>query len=245
VIDRGSVRAVVSIAPTPAAELPSEVAEEDAPQNSMRGIITVAADKLREIRDGEDETPAEGVATSPAKGQKKAKGQPTEDSDDELPPKKQRRRPGWVAVIVAMLAGGPTYTELREIFKDAFGVDEAVAEAKEIGALDGRITEQAKQIAELRGKIASNTAGDIEGAYHRALEFRHFDSQLEALGSNISRLMDSLSIPLSERSSLTKTPPEISERHDRDIKLYRDALTKAERDAIKRAVAEGDTVTGP
>ena len=57
--------------------------------------------------------------------------------------------------------------------------------------------------------------------------------------------MDTQSIPLSERSSLTKTPSEISDRHDKDIKRYRDALTKVERDAIERAVAEDDTVTGP
>ena len=236
---------MVSIAPGHG-EGPEDQVDEDAPQNTMRGIITVAADKLREIRDGDgdDETPAEGVATPPAKG-RKAKGQPTADSDDEPPKKKKRRPPGWGWVIGGILAGGPTYTELREVFKDAFGVDEAVAEAKALGVLEGRLDDQAEQLNELRGKIASNTAGDIEAAYHRALEFRHFDDQLVALGHNIDRLMDTQSIPLSERSSLAKTPSEISERHEREIKLYRDALTKAERKAIERAVAEDDTVTGP
>jgi len=236
---------VVSIAPAP--DEPAD-AEEDAPHASRQGIITTAegllataADAARSLR-GDDETPAEGVEAPPAKGQKKGKAQ--QKAGDE-PPKKKRKRPGWAAVIVAMLAGGPTYTELREVFKDAFGMDEAVAEAKELGALEGRIDEQASQITELRGKIASNTAGDIEAAYHSALEFRHFDRQLGALGRNINRLMDSQSIPLSERSSLAETPSEIAERHDREIERYRRAQEKATKLAIERAVAEDDTVTGP
>ncbi len=231
---------MVSIAPGPEDGI-EDVAEEDAPQNSMRGIITVAAGKLRELRDGEDETPADGVDAPPAKGQQKAKGGPK-------PPKK-RRRPGWAAVIVGILAGGPTYTELREVFKDAFGMDEAVAEAKAeakaLGVLEGRLDDQEEQLGELRSKLAANTAGDIEDDYNGALEFRHLDRQLGALGRNIDRLMDAESIPGSERTALIETPLEIAERHNREIERYRRAREKAEKQAIERAVEEDDTVTGP
>jgi hypothetical protein len=230
VIDRGSARALVSIAPTQ--DVQPDATEEDAPHSSRHGIITTAADVARKFRG--DETPAEGVEAPAAGGKPKAEK-----------PKPKPRRPGWGAVIVAMLAGGPTYTELREIFKDAFGKDEAIAEAKELGALEGRIDAQAEQITELRVKIASNTAGDIEAAYNGALEFRHFDGQLGALGRNINRLMDEEQIPASERSALTETPFEIVERHDQEIQLYRAARAKADRQAIERAVAEDDTVTGP
>lgn len=202
---------------------------EDAPSVTRQGIITTAAAAARKVRDG-DETPADGVAAAGTGGKQ--------------PPPKKRRRPGWAGVIAAMLAGGPVWTETRQLIDEVLGKDEAVAAAAEMGELKGRLDEQSTSLHELHGKVAANEAGDLEASFNGALEFRHLDKQITSLGKNIDRLLDAEQIPPADRTALPETPTEIRERHDHEIRAYREARAKADREALERSLAEGDTV-GP
>jgi hypothetical protein len=205
--------------------------DEDAPRNpsSRTGLITAAAAAARKFRNDADETPADGVAAN------------TDAAKKEKPPKK-RRRPGWLAVILGVLTAGPGWTELKEFLDGAFGDDDTVS-AAELGELRGRLDEQSRTLHELSGKLAANEAGDLEANFNGALEFRHLDRQIGALGKNIEQLLDAENIPVAARATLIETPLEIDDRHDREIRAYRQARAKADREALKRSLAENDSDT--
>ncbi len=207
---------------------------------ARQGLITTTADAARSLRDGDD-TPSEGTEAEALAD--RAADIIERNRPGGKPPKK-RRRPGWAGVIAAMLAAGPGWTEVRGVIDEVTGKDDAVAAAAELGELKGRLDEQSRALRDLHGKVAANEAGDLEAASNGALEFRHLDKQILQLGKNIDQLMVAAQIPEAARTALLETPIEIVERHDAEIREYRDARAKAEREALERSLAAGDTV-GP
>lgn len=230
VVDRGSSRMRLATGAQPQV---SPTDTEDAPRTASprQGLITTTAAAARSLRDGgEEETPADGVDADAS------------DPEPARPRKaKKRRRPSWAGVILAMMAGGPAWTEIRDLIDDFRGHDEAVSAASEIGELRGRLDEQSKGLRELHAKVTANEAGDLEASFNGALEFRHLDEQIMTLGRNIDRLLDAEDVPPSDRAKLLDTPVEITERHDQEIQAFRAAQRKADRAALERSLVSKDT----
>jgi hypothetical protein len=221
----GSHRALEQ-APEPVAD---DEAEDAPPVPSPRqGLITTAAAAARKVRDAED-TPADGVAAPQAARSMAGK-------------KPKRRQPGWIAFVVGMLTVGPGWEELDDLIDEVRGKDEAVATAAELGELRGRLDEQSKTLAKaMEGaerKLAANSAGDLEASFNGALEYRHLDTNIAKLGRNIDRLLDAADIPEAERTVLAETPVEIEDRHTAEIRSYREAQRKADREALERSLAK-------
>jgi hypothetical protein len=209
----------------------TERASDDDVPEPRPGVITAMADAARSVVGSViDETPAEGVAAQPA---------------SRLPPKSpRRRRPGWAAVVGAVLAGGPVWDVVEERFLDDEIAAHDVTAAAELGELRGRLDEQSKQIRDIGLRLSANAAADLEASFNGALEFRHLDGKITDLGSNIDRLLAASGVPDKERTELAETPAEITDRHDTQIREYRAAQKKAEREALERSLATSDTV-GP
>jgi hypothetical protein len=204
--------------------------EEDAPESSRRGLITGMAAKARDIRDAvSDETPPEGVP------------RPRTSTSRKDPTARKQKRPGWAAFIIGILSAGPGWGEFEKRVLDG-AINRA--DAIELGELRGRLDEQSKQIRDMGLRLTANTAADLEASFNGALEFRHLDSQISALGRNIDLLMTAQGVPAANRSTLAETPVEITDRHDAQIREWRLAKAKAEREALERSIAAGDTV-GP
>lgn len=227
-------RGVADPTPTPVTDIPTakmrlertageEPPEEDNPV-PRPGMITTASQVARQVRDTvTDETPAEGT---------KVRRKPAGSGE---PPK--RRRPGWVGLLAVVLTMGPGWTEVRKLL-------EAADSAGEMGELRGVQAEQGRQIRDLNLKISANTAADLEGSFNGALEFRHLDKNITALSRNIDRLLVAMGVPEADRARLAETPTEITDRHDAQIRQYREAKARAEREALERSIATSDTV-GP
>jgi hypothetical protein len=209
--------------------------EADAPESSRPGLITTVSAAARTLRDAAvDDTPAEGVERQ------------RQTSGAEKPPK--RKRPTWTALLLTALASGPGWGEARRYIEDVTTKDEAaaedVAEASAIGQLQGRLDEQSKTIETLTTKISANTASDLEARSNGALEFRHLDGQISISHQGIDKLLELQGVDEADRPKLANTPVEITQRHDAAIERWRAVREKAERAALERAVAAGDTFGG-